>query len=118
MSTHSGAVPLLLTLTGAIEGLDPDRHEACLLTEEWTYTNPAGLTFNDKKELPCFSGENAPKIAAAFKTGATLKEPGRYSYRILVVDRDGRRHASASQEVVVYRGRIEVGARRVDPAVS
>ena len=112
VSTHSGAVPLVLDLTGSYTSAQPSEITGCLITVDRTYTSPSGNDLLSKEEMPCVepvAGARAPDPAAGFKRKVTLKEPGIYSYRIVLVGQDGKRVASTSQEVKVYRSRFEAG---------
>ena len=111
VSTHSGPLPLELKLTGAFTGVAPQDITGCLVTVESNYTSPAGITETTKKELPCVDGqvEAGSPVATSFKKEMTLKDPGVYSYRMVLVDKAGQRMASTSQEVKVYRSSHEMG---------
>jgi hypothetical protein len=116
VSTHSGPRPVDLTLTGSILGMKPEEFSACLLMVEWNDTTPGGQRLNSKKEMPCVEAEKPTvtpeKVPAQFSRQVTLEEAGTYSYRIVLVRNDGKRMASTSQEVKVYRSRLEMGAAK------
>ena len=116
VSTHSGPRPVDLTLTGRIVGMKPEEFTSCLLTVEWNYLTPGGQKLISKKEMPCVEVEKAAarpeQVPAQFSKQVTLDEAGTYSYRIVLVRNDGKRMASTSQEVKVYRSRFETGAVR------
>jgi len=112
VSTHSGPTPLSVELSGSFTGGEPAEWSSCLVTVEWTYTTPGGSHLTSKEEMPCVDAPIEPArsgVAPAFKRTLTLKEPGIYSYRMVLVAADGKPTASASQEVKAYRGKLEVG---------
>jgi len=116
VSTHSGPRPVDLTLTGSIVGMNPEDFSACLVTVEWSYTTPGGQKLISKKEMPCVDVEKvvetAERVLPQFTKQVTLDEAGTYSYRIVLVRKDGKRMASTSQEVNVYRSRYETSVVR------
>lgn len=109
VSTHSGPLPLELTLSAELPGVTSEQFEACYINEEWTYKTPAGTILNSKKDLPCVEPGAEIRLPATFEKTLTLKEPGNYLYRIVLQPREGLRQAFTTQEVKVYKGPVEVG---------
>ena len=112
VSTHSGMTPLSLDVTGSFTAGEPAEITGCLVTVDRTYTTPGGNTLISKEELPCVEPQAeapAASVPASFKKTMTLKEPGIYSYRMVLIGQDGKRMASVSQEVKVFVGRVEAG---------
>jgi hypothetical protein len=115
VSTHSGPMPLVLTLTGTVgsgAALDPEEFVDCVITVDYHYVTPAGSPLISKEEIPCREAADQVKTPATLKKELTLKDPGEYSYRIVLVRKDGKRMASTSQDVKVYRGKVEAGATK------
>ena len=111
VSTHHGYLPLYVTLEGKVTGTEPAAIDTCLLSVEWTYTTPAGQHLNSKTESPCVEPEAEARVPESFKKEVTLKEAGTYSYRIILVGKEGKRFASTSQEVKVIKSPLEVGVK-------
>jgi hypothetical protein len=109
VSTHHGYLPLTVTVEGKLADTEPAAIDACLLSVEWTYTPPGGQTLNSKEESPCVEPPSQIRVPESFKKDVTLKEAGTYSYRIILVGKEGKRFASTSQEVRVIKGPVEVG---------
>ena len=76
VSTHSGPLPLDLTLKGELPGVTSEQFEACYINVEWTYQTPAGTVLNSKKDLPCVEPGAEIRLPATFEKTLTLKEPG------------------------------------------
>ncbi|HEY3176642.1 MAG TPA: hypothetical protein VGK94_12880 [Candidatus Polarisedimenticolia bacterium] len=110
VSTHHGYLPLSLSLEGMVTGTEPAGIQECLLTVEWSYTTPGGQRLNSKTESPCVDTPAEARVPESFKKSVTLKEAGTYSYRIVLVGKEGKRFASTSQEVQVIKSPLEVGA--------
>jgi len=109
VSAHHGKIPLTVTLTGSVSGIDPKSVESCSISEEWVGWEVSGLPLNSKRTFPCVSSTKEGDLPQAFTREVTLKEPGTYSYRILIKPKDGRAVASASREVKVVRSPVELG---------
>ncbi len=108
VSTHHGFLPMQVTLKGDLTDVDPDAWARCLVRVEWKYRTPAGFDLSSLDELPCLDEESAATIPASFEKTLRPKEPGTYSYRIILEPRDGRRIAGMTQEVRVFRSPLEL----------
>jgi hypothetical protein len=109
VSTHHGYLPLTVRVEGTLADTEPAAIDACFLSVEWTYTPPGGQRLNSKKESPCVEPPSQVAVPESFKKDVTLEEAGTYSYRIVLVGKEGKRFASTSQEVRVIKGPVEVG---------
>ena len=107
VSTHSGRLPLEVTLTGDLSGVNLDDMRACYINVEWSYTTPGGSPMNAKTDLPCTQPGAKSNMPVRFEKLLTLTEPGTYLYRIVLEPNSGRRQAFTTQEVRAYRGPFE-----------
>jgi hypothetical protein len=104
-------MPLDLTLTGDLAGVDLSAGE-CFIRWDRTYETPAHQILRQREEIPCqapVGPAGGEVVGAALKRKLTLNEPGDYSIRIVFKQADGGQVAGTTQEVKVYRGKIEVG---------
>ncbi|MGH9869309.1 MAG: hypothetical protein ACREAA_14245 [Candidatus Polarisedimenticolia bacterium] len=108
VSTHSGRVPLLLTVKGDLKGITEGT--TCLLRIDRVYTSPAGIRYDERKEQPCTATPEALVESPAFKKDLELKELGDYSIRIILKPEGEREMAGTTQEVKVYYS-LEMGAQ-------
>jgi hypothetical protein len=103
LSTHSGRVPLTLTVKGDVSRIPPETIATCHLRIDRAYTSPGGLTFNERTLVPCSGGP-------LFEQTLELKELGEYQIRIILKPKEGRELAGTTQEVTVYH-RLEMGVQ-------
>ncbi len=111
VSTHSGPMPLDLKLTGSLAGVDLSAGE-CFIRWDRTYETPAHQVLQQREEFPCqppVAPAGGKTVGDVFERKLTLEEPGDYSIRIVFKQADGHQVAGTTQEVKVYRGKIEVG---------
>lgn len=109
VSTHSGALPLDLTLDAELRGVDIDTVKDCRIRVERTYTMPSGMKLDERKEHPCVAEPEA-LVSAKFKRTLTLVEPGDYLLRIMLEPKEGKTIAGMTHPVKVYKAPFQVGA--------
>jgi len=109
VSTHSGVIPLALTLKGELIDVDGAAYAKCLVRVEWTHKTPGGFEFNSVDEFPCAKDESSDPLPSSFEKTVSLGEPGTYSYRIVLEPVEGRRLAGTTQDVRVFRSPFELG---------
>ena len=111
VSTHSGPMPLDLMLTGNLTGVDLSAGD-CFIRWDRTYETPAHQVLQQREEFPCqapVAPAGGKTLGATFERKLTIEEPGDYLIRIIFKQADGGQVAGTTQEVKVYRGKIEVG---------
>lgn len=108
VSTHSGALPLELTLDAELRGVDIETVKHCSIRVDRTYTMASGMKLDERKEHPCIPEPDA-LVSAKFKRVLTLKEPGDYLLRIMLEPKDGKTIAGMTHPVKVYKAPFQVG---------
>ena len=108
VSTHSGRLPLELTLVGELRGVDIETVKNCSIRVDRTYLMPSGMRLDERKEHPCVPEPEA-LVSAKFKRKLTLDEPGDYLLRIMLEPKDGKTLAGMTHPVKVYKAPFQVG---------
>ena len=115
-SAHVGYVPLQVTLSGKLLGANEEDLATCQFSELWTSDNPGSSPFpsSTKKYLPCVTALVDGKVPRSFQRKVTLKEPGTYSYHLLLTPKGQRTKASKAIEIKAVRSRFHVKATQTD----
>ena len=126
VSTYYGFLPLKLTLDADLGAAVLSEAESCSVVAEWVgeQVNPGILSGtkrmrrNTKETLPCVAGRGPADLPRTFRKEMTLKEPGVYTYRVLLKMKDGRTLSSNNRDVEVRRSdsELKVGVTGTDPA--
>jgi hypothetical protein len=109
VSTHSGKVPLDLTLAGEVSGITAALASTCLVQTTYHFITLSGQPVDWRKTLPCEGTHDAEKATLSFKKRVELPDIGTYTYRILLQPEGARQMAGMEQEVKVYHS-VELGA--------
>lgn len=112
VSAYHGMSPLELKLTGSVTLPESAAMKKCWIQAEWKNTTGIGLPFQTRSDIPCAGEKAVIKVPESFEKSLLLEKAGSYSYRIILEDFEGKRHASAAREVKVMEGalQLEVGA--------
>lgn len=111
LSTYYAVKPAELTLTAEIDLPEPGSMKACVIQVDWLNDTGVGLPFTKREEIPCVKAPAEIPVPESFEKTVVLDVAGRYSYRLILEDREGKRHASASREIRVFEAghQIRIG---------